>query len=418
MKWRQWFSHPLFLIAWCVVASFGTYACMYGFRKPFTAAAYETAPFAAGMKASLVSAQVIGYMLSKFIGIKVISEMPAHRRAMVLLGLIAVAEFALVLFAVVPPPYNMACLFLNGLPLGMVFGLVLGFLEGRNLTEAFVAGLCASFIIASGVVKSVGAWLLQGGVSEAWMPATAGLIFLLPLFGFVWMLGQIPQPSEQDINARAAREPMTREDRWQWIRKHWLGLGCIVGGFVLITVLRSVRDDFAPELWKELGTTDEPSIFARSEMLVALAVMIASGLVVIVKNNRRALLTSLGIGILGFIIVACAILGLQGGTLGGFAFMVLVGFGLYLPYVVVHTTVFERLIALTKDKGNMAYLMYLADAFGYLGYVALMFAGDLFKPETNFLTNFITMCWWVAGIGAVTFLAAAIVYGRPQRAAA
>ena len=239
MKWRQWFSHPLFLIAWCVVASFGTYACMYGFRKPFTAAAYETAPFAAGMKASLVSAQVIGYMLSKFIGIKVISEMPAHRRAMVLLGLIAVAEFALVLFAVVPPPYNMACLFLNGLPLGMVFGLVLGFLEGRNLTEAFVAGLCASFIIASGVVKSVGAWLLQGGVSEAWMPATAGLIFLLPLFGFGWMVGQIRRPSEQDINARAAREPMTREDRWQWIRKHWLGLGCIVGGFVLITVLRA-----------------------------------------------------------------------------------------------------------------------------------------------------------------------------------
>ena len=57
-------------------------------------------------------------------------------------------EVALLLFALVPAPYNFGCLFLNGLPLGMVFGLVLSFLEGRRLTEALAAGLCASFIVA------------------------------------------------------------------------------------------------------------------------------------------------------------------------------------------------------------------------------------------------------------------------------
>jgi len=62
----------------------------------------------------------------------------------VLLGLIAVAELAWVLFGLLPRSFGISCLFLNGLPLGMVFGLVLGFLEGRQLTEAFVAGLCAT----------------------------------------------------------------------------------------------------------------------------------------------------------------------------------------------------------------------------------------------------------------------------------
>jgi hypothetical protein len=49
---------------------------MYGFRKPFTAAGYG----GAGVKAWLVTAQVMGYMVSKFLGIKVIAEMEAAGR--------------------------------------------------------------------------------------------------------------------------------------------------------------------------------------------------------------------------------------------------------------------------------------------------------------------------------------------------
>jgi hypothetical protein len=66
--------------------------------------------------------------------------------------------------------------------------------------------------------------------------------------------------------------------------------------------------------------------------------------------------------------------------------MVLQGVGLYLPYIAVHTTIFERLIAMTRDRGNIGYLMYLADAFGYLGYVFVLLgrnaAGSASDPTT------------------------------------
>ena len=385
---------------------------MYGFRKPFTAATYETDPFEPGIKASLVGAQVLGYMLSKFIGIKVISEMTAERRAIALLGLIGVAQLALVAFGLVPPSLKMACLFLNGIPLGMIYGLVVGFLEGRRLTEAFVAGLCASFIFASGLVKSVGVWLLLRGFSEAWMPATAGMIFILPLILFVGMLTQIPKPSAEDLEERAPREPMTGADRWGWIRRHGLGLGCVIIGFLMITILRTLRDDFAVELWSALGTSGEPSIFALSETLVMVMVTVIAGVVVIIRNNHRALLTSLAMGIVGFGLVVFALLGLKSDSLTGFHFMVLTGLGLYLPYVVVHTTVFERLVALTRDKGNMAYLMYLADSAGYLGYVALLFFGGFLKSETALLERYQTICWAVAIVGILSFLGALLVYRR------
>jgi len=148
----------LALSLWCVAAAFGTYFCMYAFRKPFTAAEYGGYALAGWeFKTVLVATQILGYTISKFIGIKVIAEMDARRRAVAILVLIGSAQAALLLFALIPAPYNFVCLFFNGLPLGMVFGLVLGFLEGRRMTEALNTGLCASFILADGVTKSVGA---------------------------------------------------------------------------------------------------------------------------------------------------------------------------------------------------------------------------------------------------------------------
>ena len=163
---------------YCIIAAFGTYFCMYAFRKPFTAATYEGLSFfGVGLKTALIAAQVAGYTLSKFLGIKFVSEMSPGRRAIAIIGLILVAELALILFAITPAPWNIVWLFLNGLPLGMIFGLVLGFLEGRKTSEALAAGLCASFILSSGFVKSVGRILIEKyQVDIFWMPFLTGLI--------------------------------------------------------------------------------------------------------------------------------------------------------------------------------------------------------------------------------------------------
>ena len=62
----------------------------------------------------------------------------------------------------------------------MVWGLVFGFLEGRKLSELLGVGLSASYIVASGVVKSVGRWLVLEHGFRYWMPAIVGLIFTIP----------------------------------------------------------------------------------------------------------------------------------------------------------------------------------------------------------------------------------------------
>jgi hypothetical protein len=395
-----WLARPWFLTLWCVAAAFGAYACMYGFRKPFTAAGFGGPE----MKALLVAAQVFGYTLSKFIGIKVIAEMPAARRAAALAVLVAGAEAALLLFAVTPAPWNSIWLFCNGLPLGLVFGLVLGFVEGRRMTEVFVAGLCASFIVADGVAKSVGALLLQAGVSEAWMPAAAGALFAPPLLLFTWMLTRIPEPDTGDVKARSARAPMTRSERRSMLRRHGLGLFGVVLAYLLVTVVRSVRADFAPEIWTALGFTAQPGVFAASELWVAFGVVIANGSLVLLRDNRRAFFAALALCAAGLALALAVLLGGTGGWLPPFPFMVLLGLGMYAPYVAVHTTVFERLISLTRERGNIGYLMYLADAAGYLGYVIVMLCRGYFPAGDDFLKFFVSLSLWLLGAALVFIL--------------
>jgi hypothetical protein len=410
---QRWMSRSWFFTAWCVLAAFGAYAAMYGFRKPFTAAAYG----GADAKLWLVTAQVLGYMLSKAIGIKVIAEMRPEQRAMSLLGSVAVAEVALVLFALTPAPLNSAWLFVNGLALGLVFGFVLGFVEGRRQTELFVAGLCASFIVADGVAKSVGAMVLARGVSEHWMPSVAGLLFSPPLLLFVWMLTRIPSPSARDEAERSRRAPMNGTERVAMRRSLGAGLVAILLAYLLITVLRNLRADFAPEIWAGLGVGSQPATFTTSELWVALAVVGANGALVLVRDNRRAFLAGLGLSITGLCLALGSLVGHHLGVLPPFAFMVLLGVGMYVPYVAVHTTLFERLIALTRGRGNMGYLMYLADALGYLGYAGTMAARTAFPTRDTFLGFFTVLAAGLLSMALVSMVGACAAHVRRSRLA-
>lgn len=407
--------HELLSAVWAVSAAFGCYFCMYAFRKPFTAGSYsETTLFGLGFKTVLVTAQVAGYMVSKFIGIKVVSEVAPSRRALAILWLILSAEGALVLFGLVPRPWNALCLFCNGLPLGMIFGLILGSLEGRRLTEALTAGLCASFILADGVTKSTGTWLLSRGVPEDWMPSLAGLVFLLPLAICVAMLARIPEPSETDIAARTRRVTMSASDRWSFLRRYAFGLTPLVLMYLAVTIARSIRADFAPEIWRGLGNAAAPAVFTYSEMFVALGVVLVNGAAVLIADNRKAFFTSLATCGLGFVLMAGALIGRRAGVLDAFSFMVLIGLGLYLPYVAMHTTVFERLLGMTRDRGNVGFLLYVVDSVGYLGYVCVMLARNLW-PAADDLLGLLTTTGWLTV--ALSTLCLCVTWGHFARRA-
>ena len=411
---RQW--HPLLLSVWAMSAAFGTYFCMCGFRKPYTAATFDgVMSFGVAFKTLAVTSQVCGYMLSKFIGIKVVPEMPPHRRAATILWLIGGAEVALLLFGLVPQPFNLVPLFCNGLALGMVFGLVLGFLEGRQVTEALVAGLCASFILASGVSKSVGRWLLGMNVPETWMPFCAGLCFLIPLFVFVWMLRKIPPATAADREERVERTTMSGAERKAHFLRYAPGICLLIIVYLTLTVIRSIRDDFGVELWQALGYTDKPGVFTTSETWVMFGVLAITGSTIALRSNRVAFFASLAASAVGLLVIVGSCFAVEREQLNGFWFMVLLGMGLYIPYVLLHTTVFERMVALLRDKATISYHINMADAFGYLGYVILMASRGSLSDRANLLEFFLSLTVALAMLGVILLIAAAFYFRRKEQ---
>lgn len=404
------------LSAHCVIAAFGTYFCVYALRKPFTAATFEgQEAFGLALKAFYVASQVAGYTISKFIGIGLVSSTPPARRAATIVALVAIAQASLLLFGLTPAPWNAIWLFVNGLPLGMVFGLILGFLEGRRQSELLTAGLCASFILSTGTVKSVGQSLVVShGVSEQWMPALVGLIFLGPLLFFVWLLRRIPPPDERDIQARTKRETMDRAARWRFLRRHSVSLLGLVLVYVLLTVGRNLRDDYAVEIWAGLDASRSAATFTYTELVVSLVVLVACGLTALIRDNRRALRAALGLSGVGLGLLGASVVALRSGSIGPFAFMTLSGLGLYLPYVTFHTTVFERLIAVLKERANVGYLMYFADAFGYLAYVVLLIVQAGAADQSRSLDSFFVACVSIAVVSIVTLAVASRRIGRHE----
>ncbi len=392
------------------LAAFGAYFAMYAFRKPFAAATYADVAgwhFPIDYKTMLLIAQVFGYALSKLIGVRVIAEFGRTGRATMILALIGLSWVALVLFALVPPPWTIGCLFLNGLPLGMIWGLVFSYVEGRRVSELLGAMLCASFIVSSGVVKSVATLMLQAGVSERWMPATTGLCFVPLLLISLWWLERMPPPDARDIAERTERVPMHRAERAAFLRAHGLPMLLLVAGYVLLTAIRDFRDNFAPELWRAMGLGGEASVFSESELPVGAITLAALGALMLVRDNVRALLAMHAAIILGAALLGLATLAFQARLLAPLPYMILTGAGLYLAYTPFNAMLFDRMIAAIGKAGNAGFLIYVADASGYAGSVALLLYRSLAAPRINWLTFYLAIAYATAiAVGLLTLLSA------------
>lgn len=393
------------------VAAFSTYSCMYAYRKSFSVGIFENMFFwGLDYKSLLIIAQVLGYMTSKFVGIKVISEMKSTNRAWAILLLIGLAELALVAFAFVPAPYNIIFLFFNGLPLGMIWGLVFSYLEGRKTTEILGAFLSLSFIVANNISKSIAQTLIQWGISEFMMPYLVGLFFAVPLCLSVFLLDQIPPPTQEDENLRIKRVQMNAQSRWQSFRMFAAGLILLIVNYMFITTYRDLQSNFASNIWLALGYAEVPSIYLTTTIPITVIVLLMMGLLYLVKDNFKALLAIQSMIIFGFLLIGLGTFAFQAQMISGILWVIVANTGVYLCYIPFNCFVFERTIAAFKIVGNAGFFMYLADSFGYLGSVGTLFYKNFFQVNVSWYQFIINASYSITFIGILLSLSTILYY--------
>jgi MFS family permease len=368
-------------------------------------------------KIILIIAQVLGYMLSKFLGIRIIAAMKNRNRFAYLLAMIFSAELFLLLFALTPAPYNTIFMFLNGLPLGLVWGVVFSYLEGRRFTELLGVFLCSSFIVSSGAVKSIGLLVMtQLGVNQFWMPFITGLVFILPFLLFAWMLEKMPPPSASDISLKTERIPMNAAVRKKVLSEFLFPLIIIVGFYTFLTAMRDFRDNFSREIWDAVGFEGNAAIYTYAEVPVAIFVLLLIGLFVLIKDNFKAFMSYHILLLLGAVAVGLGTQLFQMHLISPVAWMILVGFGLYVCYVPFNGLFFDRMIATFRSGGNAGFLIYIADAFGYLGSMAILLYKNFGQSEMSWLRFFINSTYVMSVFGIAVTLFSYFYFRKKYRA--
>jgi len=378
-------AQPVLTAIYAAVVAFLTYAAVYAYRKPFTIATFDGLKFwGIPYQTLLIISQVIGYMLSKFYGIKFIAELRKLARWKSIAILVGIAWLALLAFAITPAPYGVVFLLINGFPLGLIWGIVFSYIEGRRTTDFIGSALAVSFIFSSGFVKSVAKWLmLHTGVTEQWMPFATGAVFVLPMVLFVYLLEKTPPPTEEDIASRSIRLPMNKEERLKFFHKFTLGLCVIIVTYLFLTVIRDIRDNFMANIWNDLGYGEDSAIFTTTEIPTTLSVLLLMSLLVLVKRNIYAFRLIHLIILAGFFVAGLSSYLFLQQKLDAVYWMTLVGLGLYTAYIPFNSIFFERMIASFKVAGNVGFLIYLADSFGYMGSVGVMLSKEIFQIKLS-----------------------------------
>lgn len=375
---------------------------MYALRKPFTVATFKNLElWGIDYKIILIISQSIGYTISKFLGIKIVSEMSQNKRIVAIIVLNLISLFSLLIFGLVPYPYNFVLMILNGLPLGMIWGLVFSFLEGRRHTELLGAGLSVSFIFSSGFVKSIGKILIVDfGITEMWMPFLTGLIFIIPLIIFVLLLKILPKPNNEDIKLRTERLPMTYKQRLSFFKEFAPGLIILIFAYILLTTFRDLRDNFAAEIWQALGYGSSTSVFTTTEIPISIFVLIILSLLIFIKDNYKALFISHLLILIGFMISGLSTYLFELKLITPYIWVSLVGFGLYIGYVPFNSMFFDRLIATFKYTSNVGFLIYLADSFGYLGSMGILLFKNFGHQNISWYQFFIDSLYYLSIVGS------------------
>ena len=406
------FSDAL-LILWAGGAALLSYSLVYALRKPYTAASFEGFDFfGTDYKVAVTTIQILGYVIAKFFGIKLISELKKERRFKFFVCSAVAAEAALVGFGLLAPPFNVAAMFLNGLSLGCMWGVIFSFIEGRKVTDMLASLLGVSMVFSSGVAKSFGLFAMnEMHVGQFWMPAVIGA-FALPLLVFMgYMLKRLPHPTEEDIALRNERVTLDGNGRKRLFRSYAPILTLLFVGNFMLLVLRDIKEDFLVNI---LDMSNQSSwLFAQVDTIVTLVILGIFAAFIFFRSNIRALMCLMGLVIAGCLVMTYVSLNYEALDWQPVVWLFVQSLCLYIAYLTFQTIFFDRFIACFRIRGNVGFFIAIIDFIGYMGTVTLLSTKEFLNFDMEWFALYNHMACAVGAVCAVLFtVAAVLIYKR------
>ena len=136
-------------------------------------------------------------------------------------------------------------------------------------------------------------------------------------------------------------------------------------------------------------------------------VLVLIGLLVLIRKNINAFRIIHWVIAAGFLLAGISSWLFVAGKMDGALWMQLVSLGLYMAYIPFNCIFFERMIATFRIAGNVGFLIYIADAYGYLGSVIVMLSKSFMEIKlqwTSFYSNGVIIFSLIGVIGTLVSL--------------
>jgi hypothetical protein len=212
-----------------------------------------------------------------------------------------------------------------------------------------------------------------------------------------------------DEELRTKRQPMNAAERKNFIKAFLPGIILFVLAYTLLTTFREIRENFAADVWKVLGYGSS-HIYTATETPISIIVLVIIGSLMIIKNNKTALMINHIIIFGGMILIGIGTFLFEQKIIEAPTWMILIGTGLYLGYVPFNSVFFDRLIATFRYVGTVGFIMYIADSFGYLGSVGVLFFKEFTFAQVSWLDFFISSGYLVSIAGGALILFSMIYF--------
>lgn len=406
----------LLFILWAGGAALLSYSLVYALRKPYTAAAFEGLEFFhMDYKVAVTIVQILGYLIAKFAGIKLISELKKETRFRFIVLASILAELALVGFWLLPAPYNLLVMFFNGLALGCMWGVIFSFIEGRRVTDLLASMLGVSIVFSSGTAKSIGLFVMNTlHIDQFLMPALIGGAALPLLLLLGYSLSRLPQPDEHDIASKSKRETLNGKQRWELFRQYMPMLTLLLAANFLLVILRDIKEDFLVNIFDVSSYSSW--IFARIDSIVTLIILGIFGLMMFVKSNIKSLMLLLSMVIAGSVVMGITSFGYNSIQLGPLSWLFIQSLCLYIAFLTFQTIFFDRFIACFKIRGCVGFFIALIDFIGYTGTVLVLTVKEFMHPDIDWLEFYNLMAGCVSLFCCVAFTGAMFcLWGQYRR---
>ena len=335
---------------------------------------------AISLNTALAISQALGYFLGKLPAIKYMtSPLFFDNRFAVLSGLLAAGcllNTAPFLFFHAVPWMPVLGVFLGSIPLTCVWGGLMTYLEGRKATEALVAMMTFSFILAGSASRGTAKLVLNVFLSDhpLWMPLALGMIALPCCLFFVRLVHKFPGPSAADKAQRSERAAMTTSQKIAFIHTYWPGLLALALVYAIMTAFRQYRDFYALFLFEQsLHTSVLPSAFLFGvDIPGALACSAFLLYMPRISSNARAVCAMLFASIISLALLLGSTVLFAKKSMSGTVWQVCVGASFYVVYGLLGSPISERIVASSGTTATASYLIFVLDACGYVGTIATL----------------------------------------------